>query len=115
MVLIKQANSMDYYCEVCNIFIKPKSKQKRFKSNTHKEVDICKYIKLTTENPDIKNIDKAFYAYIIQHKKKLTITSLNVNLNSFLMTISIVYILRLIYVIIKRCVLGKIFFSKIDS
>ena len=35
---------MDYYCEVCNIFIKPKNKYKHFKLNTHKEFDKCKNV-----------------------------------------------------------------------
>ena len=30
---------MDYYCEVCDKYIKPKSKYKHFKSNIHKEFD----------------------------------------------------------------------------
>ena len=41
---------MTYYCEVCDKFIKPKSKYKHFKSNIHKEFDKCKHIKLTIEN-----------------------------------------------------------------
>ena len=61
---------MDYYCEVCNIFIKLKSKYKHFKSNTNKEFDKRKHIKLTIENPNINNINTIFYAYIIEHKKK---------------------------------------------
>ena len=61
---------MDYYCEVCDIFIKPKSKYKLFKSITHKELDKCKHIKLTIENLDINDIDKTFYAFVIQHNKK---------------------------------------------
>ena len=27
-------------------------------------------MKLTIENPDINNIDRAFYEYVIQHNKK---------------------------------------------
>ena len=61
---------MDYYCEVCNKFIKPKSKYNHFKSNTHKNFDKCKHIKLTTENLNINNISKIFDAYIVEHKKK---------------------------------------------
>ena len=70
---------MDHYCEMCNIFIKPQSKYQLFKSNTHKEFHKCKRIILTTENPDINNIDKDFYAYIIQHNKNMNIMLLNVN------------------------------------
>ena len=40
--------------------------------------------KLTIENPDINNIDRTFYEYIIQHKiKNMIFTLLNVNLNFF--------------------------------
>ena len=62
---------MDYYCEVCNIFVKPRSKWKHFKSNIFKELDKCKHKKLTIGNPDINNIDRAFYEYIIQHKRNM--------------------------------------------
>ena len=61
---------MDYYCEVCDKFIKPKSKYKHFISNTHKKFDKCKQLELTIENPDINNVDELFHAYIIQHKKE---------------------------------------------
>ena len=61
---------MSYYCEVCYTFVKPTSKYKPFKSIIHKEIDKCKHMKLTIENPDINNIDRAFYEYVIQHKKK---------------------------------------------
>ena len=40
--------------------------------------------KLTIENPDLNNIDRTFYEYIIQHKiKNMIFTLLNVNLNFF--------------------------------
>ena len=55
---------------MCNIFIKPKSKYKHFKSNTNKKIDKCKHIGLTIEEPDINDIDNAIYAYFIQNKKK---------------------------------------------
>ena len=60
---------MEYYCAVCNIFIKPKSKYKHFKSNTHKEFDKCKHIKLPIEKIDINDVERAFYAYNIEQKK----------------------------------------------
>ena len=40
---------MEYYCEVCRIFIKPKSKYKHLKTNTHQKFDYCKHIKLTIQ------------------------------------------------------------------
>ena len=58
---------MEYYCEVCGIYIKPESKYKHLKSNTHKDFDKCKHMKLAIENPNINNIDRAFYEYNIQH------------------------------------------------
>ena len=61
---------MDCYCYVCDKYIKPKSKYKHFKSNTHKEFDRCKHMELTIENPNIDNVDEVFYAYIIEHTKK---------------------------------------------
>ena len=60
---------MDYFCKICDKFIKPKNKHKHIKSNTHKEFDKRKHIKFIMENPDINNVDRAFYEYIIQHNK----------------------------------------------
>ena len=62
---------MDYYCEVCDIFIKHKSKQNDFKSKTHEDFNKCKHIKLSFENIDINDVDEAFYEYIIEHKRKV--------------------------------------------
>ena len=61
---------MGSYCDVCDKFIKPKSKNKHFKSNTHKKFNKSKHIELTKENPDINNVDEVFNAYILQHKKR---------------------------------------------
>ena len=61
---------MEYFCNVCDNFIKPESKYEHFKSNTHKEFDKCKHMKLTIENPDINNADEVFHANIFQHNKK---------------------------------------------
>ena len=61
---------MDYYCKVCNIFIKPKSKFRHFKSNNHKNLDKHKHIKLTINNPNIDNIDKLFYTHINEYDNK---------------------------------------------
>ena len=58
---------MDYYCEICDNFIKPKSKKNHFKSKIHKEFNKCKHIELTIENPNMNNRDEIFYAYIIEH------------------------------------------------
>ena len=69
MIVVKKSEKMDYYCKVSDIFIEPKSKYNHFKSNTHKEFDKNRHKKLTIEKPDINDIDKTFYAYIIRHKK----------------------------------------------
>ena len=55
---------MEYYCELCNMFITPKSKSRQFKTNNHKNSDKHKHIKLTLNNPNIDNIDKIFYSRI---------------------------------------------------
>ena len=57
---------MDYYCDVCDKVIEPKSKYKRFKSNIHREVDKCIHMELTIENLDINNVDEVFCVYILQ-------------------------------------------------
>ena len=51
---------MDYYCEVCDKNIKPKSEYKPFKSNIHKEFDKRKHVKLSLKDIDLKNVDEAF-------------------------------------------------------
>ena len=61
---------MDYYCEVCDKFVKPTSKYKPFKSNVHKEFNKGEYMELILENPDINNVNDVLYAYIIQHNKE---------------------------------------------
>ena len=71
---------MEYNFEICDKYIKPKSKYKHFKSSIQKQFDRCKHIKLTIENPNMKNIDKSFNTYIIERNKKMIIISLNVNL-----------------------------------
>ena len=61
---------MDFYCETCNIFIKPKSKYKHIKSNTHKEFERCEHVELCIESPNINDIDRKFYSCIIEQNKK---------------------------------------------
>ena len=55
---------MDYPCEVFNIFVKPKSKSKHFRSKNHINIDKHKHIKVTIDNPNINNIDEIFYTHI---------------------------------------------------
>ena len=61
---------MDSYCDVCDKFVKPKSRYKHFKSNILKEFDKCTHMELTIENLDIHNVDEVFYAYILQLNKQ---------------------------------------------
>ena len=62
---------MDYHCEVCNIFVQPKNKSKHFKSRNHINLDKHKHIKVTINNPNLKNIDeKIFYAHINEYINK---------------------------------------------
>ena len=58
---------MDHYCEVCDMFIKPKRKYNHFKSKFHQEFDQCKHILLSLKDIDINDADEAFYLYIIEH------------------------------------------------
>ena len=60
---------MDYFCEIRGIFIKPTNKYEHFKTNIHKEFEKSKNTKLTIENPDIKDVDKAFHGYIVKNIK----------------------------------------------
>ena len=58
---------MDYYCKVCNMVIKPKSKSRHFKSYNHKKLDRHKHVKITINNPNMDNIDKIFYIHINEY------------------------------------------------
>ena len=55
---------------MCDKYVKLKSKNKHFKSNSHKEFDKCKIILLSLKDADIKDTDEAFYLYITEHNKK---------------------------------------------
>ena len=61
---------MGYYCEICNMRIRPKSKSRHFKSNNHNHLDKQKHIKLMIKNPVIDNIGKIFYSHINEYDKK---------------------------------------------
>ena len=61
---------MIHYCDVCGKKFKLKLKSRHFKSNIHKELDKCKHLKLTIENPNINDRDEVFYANNIEHNKK---------------------------------------------
>ena len=61
---------MDFVCDVCDKFIKPKSKFKDFESNIQKEFHIYKPMELNFKNRNINSSDEVFFAYIIQHNKQ---------------------------------------------
>ena len=62
---------MSYYCDNCNKTMNHKSKNKQFKTLTHRELDKCKHMKLTILNLDINKIDIFVYEYIIEHSKQI--------------------------------------------
>ena len=62
---------MDDCCEVCDNYIKQKSKYKRFKSKIHKEFDKCEHINLTFENPNINEVDSIFFSFFTEQSKKI--------------------------------------------
>ena len=49
---------MDYLCAVCEKYIKSNSKYKHSKSIIHTEIERNKHIILTSEIPDINDIDE---------------------------------------------------------
>ena len=65
---------MDYFCDVFDKFIKPKSKYNHFKSNTHKEFDKCKHMELAIENPGVSKLTKHFMHTSLNIIKNMIIT-----------------------------------------
>ena len=61
---------MSYHCECCDKRIKLKSKNKRFKSLSHKEYEKIIRINYTIQNPNFFDVDKLFNDFITNHKKK---------------------------------------------
>ena len=61
---------MGYYCEICLIDTKKKSKYSHLKSNFHKKFEKNKHIILSLKNVDIKDVDEILYLYIKDHNKK---------------------------------------------
>ena len=47
---------MTYYCKLCDKTIILKSKQKHFKSKTHKSLEAFTFLKYIAENPDITQL-----------------------------------------------------------
>ena len=61
---------MRYYCNICLIDIKKKSKHSHIKSKSHKEFEKYKHIILSFTNFDIKDVDETLYLYMKDYNKK---------------------------------------------
>ena len=61
---------MDYYCEVCYRDINQKSNYMHFTSKAHRNFHKCEHLIISLKDIDMKNVDEAFYLYIIEHSKK---------------------------------------------
>ena len=63
---------MRYYCDICLIDIKKKSKHSHIKSSYHKEFEKYNHIILSFKKVDIKDIDEILYLYMKDYNKKYT-------------------------------------------
>ena len=63
---------MSYYCDVCLIDIKNKSKHSHLKSTSHKEFGKYKHIILSFKNVDINVVDEILYIYMKDYNKTFT-------------------------------------------
>ena len=63
---------MRYYCNICLLDIKKKSKYSHLKSKGHKEFDKYIHIILSFINVDIKDVDEILYLYMKEYNKKYT-------------------------------------------
>ena len=63
---------MRYYCNICLLDFKKKSKYSHMKSKSHKEFEKYKHIKISFKNVDIKDVDEILYLYIKNYNKKYT-------------------------------------------
>ena len=61
---------MRYYCNICLLDIKKKSKYSHLKSKNHKELEKHKHIKLSCKNVDIKDVDEILFLYVKDYNKK---------------------------------------------
>ena len=88
---------MVYYCEVCDITIEIKNKNKHLNSLLHSELDKCLRIKHNIDTPGFLGIDSFLNGNITNHNKKLDLCiSLNMTLLYFLLQ-SFIYKLKLQY------------------
>ena len=63
---------MSYFCDVCLIDSKKKSKHSHLRSRSHKEFGKYKHILLSFKNIDIKDVDETLYLYMKNYNKKYT-------------------------------------------
>ena len=63
---------MRYYCKICLIDIKEKSKNSHIKSKILKEFEKYKHIILSFKNVDIKDVDEILFLYVKDYNKKYT-------------------------------------------
>ena len=61
---------MRYYCNICLIDSKKKSKYSHLISKAHKEFEKYKHIILSLKNVDIKDVDEILYLYVKDYDKK---------------------------------------------
>ena len=61
---------MRYFCTICILDIKKKSKCSHLKPNGHKEFEKYKHIIISFINVDIKDVDKILYLYVKDYNKK---------------------------------------------
>ena len=63
---------MRYYCDICLIDIRKKSKHSHLKSKNHKEFEKYKHIILSFKNIDIKDVDEILCLYMKDYNKNYT-------------------------------------------
>ena len=61
---------MRYYCNICLLNIKKKSKNSHIKSKGHKEFEKYKHVMLSFKNVDIKDVDEILFFYVKDYNKK---------------------------------------------
>ena len=61
---------MRYYCNICSIDNKKKSKYSHLKSKCHKEFEKYKHIIISFKNVDIKDVDEILFLYLKDYNKK---------------------------------------------
>ena len=61
---------MRYYCNICLLDIKKKSKHSHLKSKGHKEFEKYKHIIISFKNVNIKDVDEILYLYMKDYNKK---------------------------------------------